>query len=143
MDLLTKNLSSKSMPISSKYDISLKNDIKAMIVKIFPKINYNNFYFKVIFNDWTNINSFENFYFYYYYNKKYAIFKYQSSNYFNKFENGIISVIVTNGDDNIYVNLYSEINDIHLENITNYEGNLINRSYRSFNYITGDIYINN
>ena len=86
--------------------------------KIFPKFNYTDFHFKVLYHDWVNIiypffeRKFSS------YLRQYIILKYQpSTTYFNKLENAIISVMVDNGDDDCFVNLYSELNDIYPEEI--------------------------
>ena len=78
---------------------------------------------------------------FYYSSKRYIILKYEVSNYFNELDNSIISVMIENGDDDCYVSLYSEINDIYLEDLETKGGNLVNRTYKSFNYIHGDKYI--
>ena len=143
LEISKRNYDSENYP--NRFDIytaSVSNDTKCMIIKFSPKFNYTDFYFKVLYHDWVNfIYPFFEMKFSSYL-RQYIILKYQpSTTYFNKLENAIISVMVDNGDDDCYVNLYSDINDIYPEDIRNYEGNLINRKYINFNYFNGDKYL--
>ena len=142
LEISKRNYDMSNYPNSyNTYTASISNDTKCMIIKFSPNINYTNFYFKVLYHDWIYI--FSSFYdrSFNSLNRQYIIIKYQSSIYFNKLENAIISVMVDNGDDDCYVNLYSELNDIYLEDIRNNSGNLINRNYINFNYFNGDKYL--
>ena len=120
--------------------VSISNDTKCMVIKIFPKINYTNFYLKANFHDYSYIKSFEEMDFTNV-NKQYIILNYQSSTYFNNTENSIISVMIVNGDDDCYINIFPEINDIYPEDLKNNKGNLINKNYINFNYFNGEKYI--
>jgi len=130
----------ENMHYSKYYEASISNDTKCMIIMAFPKINYTNFYFKVIYHDWLPITSFKeqdlkiS-------QKQYIILKYDSSIYFKEENNSLISVMIDNGTDDFYVGLYSKINDIYPEEMKNNSGNLINGSYINFNYVNGDKYI--
>ena len=139
LELAKRKYDSMANIYLNRYSASISNDTKCMIIKIFPKNNCTNFYFKVIYHNWFNINSFEekdlkiS-------NKQYIILKYNSSNYFNEDKNSFISVMIDNGTEDFYVGLFSEINDIYPENLKNNRGNLISRNYINFNYVKGDKY---
>ena len=122
LELAKRKYDFKSYSRYDRYFASISNDTKCMIIKVFPKINFTNFYFKVIYHNWFVITSFEE------KNLKiskrqYIILKYDSSIYFNKEKNSIISVIIDNGTDDFYVGLYSKINDIYPEDMKNNSGN--------------------
>ena len=145
IDQINLELSKRNYDVSKniylgKYSASISNDTKCMIIKLLTEINYNDFYFKVIYHDWSNIYSFgekdlKNS------DKQYIILKFQSSILYNEDKNSIISVMIDNGNEDFYIGLYSDINDIYPEEIKNNKGNLVNGKYIIFNYIDGDKYI--
>ena len=49
--------------------------------------------------------------------------------------------MIVNGDDDCYINIFPEINDIYPEDLKNNKGNLINKNYINFNYFNGEKYI--
>ena len=121
------------------YEVYIPPNTLSLIVKIYPKANINNFYFKTIYHNFEYIKSFHDFIFIN--SGNYYVLKYNDTYNYNKSNNGIISIVLTNGDDDCYINIYSEINDIYIEDICNKKGNLINNNYITFNNYPGDKYI--
>ena len=114
LELAKRNYDFSAYIHYDRYSASISNDTKCMIIKVFPKINFTNFYFKVIYHNWFVIRSFDEKELKIS-NKQYIILKYDSSIYFKEEKNSIISVMINNGTDYFYVGLYSEINDIYLK----------------------------
>jgi len=124
LELAKRNYDVSAYIHYDRYSASISNDTKCMIIKVFPKINFTNFYFKVIYHNWFIIRSFDEEELKIS-NNQYIILKYDSSIYFKEEKNSIISVMINNGTDDFFVGLYSEINDIYPENVKNNSGNLL------------------
>ena len=123
-----------------KFTIPIKIPGKKIVFIMYPKKKDTDYYIKAIFYSSHEIYTNTNYDFELDGNKGYYIFNYKQKKFFNNSLNGFIFSFLNNSDDDCSLYIYNDLNDIYLDDIKNKDGNLKEKNWRSFDYLSGEIY---
>ena len=123
-----------------EFTLPLRLNSKKLVFMLFTNLNKTNFFVKASFYSSKEIYTTDNYSFKLTKNKPYNIFNYRQRYYYNNSFDGFIYLLVNNPDPDCSLYVYNDLTDIHLDNIRDNTGNLMEKNWRSFKYSSGDFY---